>query len=208
MNGTYFKTQYGKNPYYVCSGCVELGDRKKSIVSATQLDNILLNRIKERFFNSNRITNVLKHIKNKLNEQTKDDSLTAEEIAKGILDVDRKTDALLDTIDPRHGDLINKRLDGLRIEKERLVAEKEKIAVAKVHFNSDKLAEEILSQAGDFDKVLEQGSPSERKEIVRSYIGQIIIDTDRRFAKVGFYPLPKTPATESILYGYAMNLER
>jgi len=207
MNGTYVKTKYGRNPYYVCSGCVELGERKKSIVSATQLDNILLKRIKERFFNSDRLSNVLKSIKSKLAEQSKDSSFTVEEINKMILDIDRKTDTLLDTIDPRYGDLINKKLDDLRKEKERLVVEKERLAVTRVDFNSNKLAEDILSHAKNFDKVLEQGSPSERKEIVKSYIGQILIDTDRKLAKVGFYPLPKTPTTEPILYGYAMNLE-
>ncbi|MFA5093493.1 MAG: hypothetical protein WC543_06135, partial [Candidatus Omnitrophota bacterium] len=119
-----------------------------------------------------------------------------------------KSDNLLDLIDSNHKDLIISKLDKIRDENERLFLEKEKLSVTKVNFNVDVLAKEILNYANDFDVVLQQGSPSERKEIVRSFIGQIIIDSEKRHAKVGFYSLPKILATEPILYGYAMNMER
>jgi len=207
MNGNYVKTKYGKNPYYVCEGCVVEGKRKKSVVSATQLDNLLLRRIKERFFNSNRLQNTLWAIKEQLSEQKHDSKLDAAEIEKRLKDNEDKINNLLDLIEPRHKDLINSKLDKLREERDMLLTEKQKIPVKRIDFNPDKLAEEILGCAKDFDKVLEQGEPFERKEIVRSYIGQIIIDTDIKHAKVGFYPLPKIPSIEPVFSGYAMNLE-
>jgi len=207
MCGCQVKTKNVKRPYYRCEGCIVDGKRKKSIISATQLDNVLVNRIKERFFNSDRINNVLKEIEHKLSKQSKDAVLTAEDISRGILDIDRRINALLDTIDPRHSDLINEKLDDLKREKERLVIEKERLSTTNLDFDSDKLLEKILSYANDFDKVLQQGSPSEKKEIVRSYVGQITIDSDIKQAKVGFYPLPKTLVTEAAICGYAMDVE-
>jgi hypothetical protein len=180
-----------------------LGVRKKSIVSATQLDNLLLDRIKVRFFNSDRLKNVLCILKDKLSEQSKNRSIAVEEIGKSIADIDKKIDAVLDCLDPKHRDLINKKIEELTSDKERLAAKKEELLSSKLDLDVDKVAQEILDCAEDFDKVLSKGTPSEKKEILRSYVGKIFIDTDIKQAKVGFYPLPKTPVTEPLLLEYA-----
>ena len=208
MYGTQQKSGNNKYPYYICPGCSERGERNISRVSAKDLDSLLLARIKERFFNSNRLQNTLLAIKEKLSEKKGDPKLDLIDIEKKLNENKEKSDNLLDLIDSNHKDLIISKLDKIRDENERLFLEKEKLSVTKVNFNVDVLAKEILNYANDFDVVLQQGSPSERKEIVRSFIGQIIIDSEKRHAKVGFYSLPKILATEPILYGYAMNMER
>lgn len=208
MNGCYVKSKYGRNSYYVCSGCTELGERKKSIISATQLDNSLLNRIRERFFNSQRLQNTLLAIKKRLIGQADNSKLDLVEIEKRLKDNEEKINNLLDLIDLRHKDLINIKLDELTEEKERLSLERQRLSSKRLDFNVEKVAADILGCAKDFEKVLQQGSPSERKEIVRSYIGQILVDTDIKLAKVGFYPLPNIPLLDPLIYGYAMNLEQ
>lgn len=200
MYGITVKTPYGKNPYYTCPGCQELGVRKKSIVSATQLDALLLGRIKVKFFDSDRLKNVLSIIKDRLSEQSKNRSIAVAEICKSIAEIDKKIDAVLDSLDPRHKDLINQKLDGFSSEKTRLTAKKEELLNAKIDFDVDKVSQEILGCAEDFDRVMLEGTPSERKELLKSYIGKIFIDTDIKQAKVGFYPLPKTPSTEPFFF--------
>ena len=80
-----------------------------------------------------------------------------------------------------------------------LLAEKDRATRERIDFDIDKVAREILLSADEFKKVLKIGSPAEKKQYVRSYIGQILIDSDTKHAKVGFYPIPRIPSTEPLL---------
>ena len=208
MYGMYSKTKYGRNAYYTCQGCEQLGLRKKSVVSGMQLDRYLVNRIKERFFHSDRLRNVINIMKDSLSYQFENPQIAVDKINKGVADIDNRINALLDSIDPRHRDLINQKLDDLKEEKDALLAKKADVSTNNIGIDVDKIIAEILKNAAEFDQVLQHGAPSERKEIIKSYIGQILIDTDIKEAEVGFYPIPKTTLTEPLLLMYVPNLER
>ncbi|MFH1189527.1 MAG: recombinase family protein [Candidatus Omnitrophota bacterium] len=198
MCGRNVKTKYGRVYFYACYQCEEGGQHKRCSVSMMELDAALLTRIKERFFNSDRLNSTLKAIKSKLIEHGQGAKVAHEDIEKKLKDNEINIDKLLDNIDSRHKELINSKLDELSAERKQLITQKENAGKEKVSFNTDELLKDILACADDFEEVLKHGSPSERKQYVRSYIGQILIDSDNKHAKVGFYPLPRIPATEPI----------
>jgi DNA invertase Pin-like site-specific DNA recombinase len=192
MTGRSHKIKHGRNYYYSCYQCEEVGNHRRSVVSVLELDKALIGRIKERFLNSDRLNNTLKAIKEKLSELNQDSRLTVSEIDKKLSENEKDINRLLDCIDSRNKNLINNRLDKLREERVWLESERVRAAKSPVPLDIDKLAKEILSHANDFEKVLERGSMAERKQYLRSYIGQIVIDVDKKHAKVGFYPIPKS----------------
>ena len=176
-----------------------MGQHKRCSVSMMEIDKVLIERIKNRFFSSDRVNNTLKVIKEKLKEQKNNPGVNLANIENRMKEIDAKANKLLDTIDTRHKDLLNLKLDEFKREKDMLLAEKDRATRERIDFDIDKVAREILLSADEFKKVLKIGSPAEKKQYVRSYIGQILIDSDTKHAKVGFYPIPRIPSTEPLL---------
>ena len=199
MCGHNVKTKYGRIYFYACYQCEEMGQHKRCSVSMMEIDKVLIERIKNRFFSSDRVNNTLKVIKEKLKEQKNNPGVNLANIENRMKEIDAKANKLLDTIDTRHKDLLNLKLDEFKREKDMLLAEKDRATRERIDFDIDKVAREILLSADEFKKVLKIGSPAEKKQYVRSYIGQILIDSDTKHAKVGFYPIPRIPSTEPLL---------
>ena len=91
-----------------------------------EIDKVLIERIKNRFFSSDRVNNTLKVIKEKLKEQKNNPGVNLANIENRMKEIDAKANKLLDTIDTRHKDLLNLKLDEFKREKDMLLAEKDR----------------------------------------------------------------------------------
>ena len=195
-------TQRGVNNrwlYYSCPGCILRGN-KKTPAPASKLDDYILKRIEARLAQPDRTAALLKALEVSLAEDLGDPAEKKRTLVDKIKANTEATDQLLDTLDARHRDLINKRLDELRTERERLEGELADLAKAPLDRDPKRLAQELAGYAKDFKRVFAEGTMPERKTFVRTFVHSIVVDAEKREATVGFYRIP-TPNPQAVMDG-------
>ena len=186
--------------YYSCPGCLVLPKRKKTPVPARALDDYILGRIQERLQQPERIAGLVNALEQELERTYEDATKSGESLEAKLKANSEAIDRLLDAVDPRHRDLLNRRLDELRKEREGLEAALERLRSQPAPIHAKRLAHELAGQARDFRRVFAEGTMPERKAFVRAYVAGITVNARRREAIVGFYRLPQLPSlTEQVL---------
>ncbi|MGB2705645.1 MAG: recombinase family protein [Candidatus Omnitrophota bacterium] len=196
------KQPYKTYLYWSCEGCKTRESRGGYNIPAEKIETHIIEKLRSDLFDYEEMRTIIDGVKEGFGTAVSSDKLVAGEIDKKLKENEEKIDRLLDAVDPRHKDLLNKKLDDLRGEREGL---KQKQAESKTEvrkINTGKLEREIMLYLKDSRRVLDSGLNGEKKIVMRSCIESIVSDPTTKEATISYYRIPKCPATEPLFNLY------
>ena len=175
------------------------------MIPLEKIEGHVLDRLKGNIFTTRDIDKILRKVEKGFLAKVKDNESEGKDIDGEIQKRKDRIDALLDSIDSRHKDLINAKLDKLRAEIEDLKKHRQELERTAKIIDKDRLRQDIVKYAKDLKKVLKKGNTSEKKAIMRSCIESMVSDPLKREVRIAYYKLPKYSTSEP-LYDYDLSL--
>jgi len=180
---------------YTCGGYWTRGNTVCTNYSFTshRIEDYVEKGIQKRLLEESPYDDVLTEIKSELGEQYKDHGGEIKTMEQAIKDIHKKIDILLDTVDPEHKEILNRKLSELSREKARLESEIKRLkGNSKPEIDLEKAFRQILGGIQDFDQIFTEEAPvNEKKAFIRRYIGVVKVIPQEKKALVGWYRLPK-----------------
>ncbi len=184
--------------YYVCEGCRTNKDPVSHKIPFEKIEGRILDRLNGDLFSEKEIKKIIAKVENIFHAEVEGDLSIAGGIDKKLKENENKIDMLLDTVDARHKDLINKKLDDLSKEQTDLKKQKEKLSASPSKIDVDKLASETMSYVKSFKKTLDRGVISEKKVVIRCTVHEIISDPIKKEAQITYYRIPQCPDADAM----------
>jgi hypothetical protein len=184
---------------YTCSGYRTKGRKVcgKVLIDRDSLEQAVLRILKghvEQFLEDGGRERLRAMIRELLVPSGEHSKSTVASLRKKLKSLDEKADALLDTISPANRDFIDQKLVRIAREREQIqnqIAEIEAFAAAEI--DAEKATDEILEGMAEFEKVIAEGSPEDRKLFARAFIEEITIHPDEPSAELVIKKVPQLP---------------
>jgi site-specific DNA recombinase len=170
--------------YYACGGYVNKGNAvcERTLVSMKQVEGYVLERMNLRVRElladggKRKLRDAIAKELRSCGPDPKEERRRTEARLKSI---DADINRLLDSLTPVNKEFVDKKLVGLGSEQKELQEElKQSEVVPEGQINPDELAEQIVTGLVGFEELLGQGTPEERKELVRAFVEKLVIDPD------------------------------
>ncbi|HOW87503.1 MAG TPA: recombinase family protein [Candidatus Omnitrophota bacterium] len=194
-----------KTHSYTCGGFWSRGNAvcENFSFASHRLEGHILQGIKNRLGEENPYKELLGEIRTELDKQFKNPALEINALEQRVKAINQKIDDLLDTVDPEHKVILNRKITVLSEEKKRLEVEIVSLkANSKTRIDLEKASREVLSGIRDFDQIFtEEASVGEKKAFIRRYIGAVRILPKEKKALVGWYPIPKPSSPVQMVAG-------
>lgn len=190
--------------YYACSAYVNKGNAvcTRHLVGLEEIHKYVLSRIGlrvERFLSAGGREILRKMVAKELGATRKEPQQEAKEIRHQLGMIEADLSRLVKSLTPENTKFVDPELQKLGKEKDEFEARLRKVEVVPdEQVNPDKLAEQIVRGLKSFGELFEQGTQEERKEFVRAFVEQLVVDPDR--GKGTLY-IREFPALESIRAG-------
>ena len=194
-----------KTKSYTCGGFWNRGSFfcENYSFAKNRLEDHILKGIKKRVFEEGSYQERLNEIRAQLSDQFKDSTSEIKTLENKVKLLEKKIDDLLDTVDPAHKELLNRKLGELSQEKKRLELEIVNLgrnSTSKIDL--EKASIEVLAGLEDFEPIFREEAPiDEKKAFVRRYIGAVKVIPQEKKALVGWYPIPRPKSPVSMVAG-------
>ncbi|MFQ5512004.1 MAG: recombinase family protein, partial [Candidatus Krumholzibacteriia bacterium] len=195
---------YTMNYYYECSGFLQKGHSvcRGDLIRKEEIEAGVLDLIGHRVgsFLSKGGTRILeKMIARGLRASSDDPKQEMRKLEGEIGKVDHKIDKLiehvLDRVSAANRVFLDRKLDGLRQERDGLIARLEELkALPATQVDARRTAKELVANMGGFEQIFEEGTLQEKKEFIRLFVEKIDLNTEERKARVHIrrFPAPVT----------------
>ncbi len=191
-------------PAYICSGRVNRGASvcRAPAFAQRDLEPCIINRLAERTRQAYSPEKLRSYLLAGFSERSADPEAGLATIGQLLAQNDRKINALLDSVDPRHRDLLNLKLDELRKERLRLEEQKAELTNRKTaSIDANRATDEALAYLSRFPEVFGQGAPAERKEYLKAFLASLEVFPEKREAAASWYKMPRLPVLVSMVAG-------
>jgi hypothetical protein len=195
-------TKYGKNGeriktrYYACGGAVAKGKAicERRLIRKKEMEADIVERIGsrvERFLKAGGDKLLRKLLTAELKADCEDPKARRRMIEKRIEEIDQSIDRLLDSLTPINKEFVDRKLVGLKKNREQLERELEELkARAKQAVDVDTLVGEIIAGLGAFEDIFEEGMLEEKKEFIRLFVEKIEVNAQEQRARVHIRKFP------------------
>ena len=153
------------------------------------LDSFALERIATRLQHPEWIKHIETELRRRLKESSQDEQIQA--IEQELKEVEAKIDRLLDLAESSQSPKIRERLAQREQERRELKKKLEQLKQSQIDpTDIDKVVQELIKTCEDWKEVLARGTVEEKKQIVRNFIKEIIVDRDTNNINFFFYKSP------------------
>jgi DNA invertase Pin-like site-specific DNA recombinase len=170
--------------YYACSGYVNKGNSvcKRALVALKPVEEYVLGRISlrvEELLTNGGKKRLRDAIASELRSCGPDPKEEMRDIRARLKGIDESIDRLLDSITPINKEFIDKKLLALGSEKKALEEKLKQLEVKPDDLvNPDQMANDIVQGLVKFRELFEQGTPEEKKELVRAFVEKLELNPE------------------------------
>ena len=181
---------------YICSGYEGSGKAicQRLLVRREDLENLVVGELQRRWTGVTDVEALRARVVSELQQVVgPGEDAPLAELRREIARVDARMFAVVKSVDPEHGDVVNAVLAGLKAERASLL-ERMRALEDRERLNEqiEDVADDVAAFVISFRSIWEKASLIERKALLACFVKEIVIDPRDRSVELVLYAVPKT----------------